>query len=63
MIFEPRLQIGQFVEIESKTETIYNGTYKVVGIEHTGMISDAQSGQCKTKVRLNYIKGTPVIVY
>ena len=63
MIFEPRLQIGQFVEIESKTETIYNGTYKVVGIEHTGMISDAQSGQCKTKVSLNYIKGTPVIVY
>lgn len=62
MIFEPRLQIGQFVEIESKTETIYNGTYKVVGIEHTGMISDAQSGQCKTKVSLNYIKGTPVIV-
>ena len=62
MIFEPRLQIGQFVEIKSLTETIYDGTYKVIGIEHSGTISDAQSGQCKTKVSLNYINGLPVIV-
>lgn len=62
MIFEPRLQIGQFVEIKSQTETIYNGTCKVVGIEHSGTISDAQSGQCKTKVSLNYIEGLPVVV-
>ena len=62
MIFEPRLQIGQFVELKSKTELIYNGTYKVVGIEHSGVISDAQSGQCKTKVSLNYINGLPVVV-
>ena len=62
MIFEPRLQIGQFVEIDSITETIYNGTYQVVGIEHSGMISDAQSGQCKTKVSLNYVRELPVIV-
>ena len=61
MIFEPRLQIGQFVEIKSQTETIYNGTYKVIGIEHSGIISDAQSGQCKTKVSLNYIDA-PVII-
>ena len=62
MIFEPRLQIGQFVEIKSQTESIYDGTYKVVGIEHSGIISDAQSGQCKTKVSLNYIDDLPVIV-
>ena len=62
MIFEPRLQIGQFVRIKSQTETFYNGVYKVVGIEHSGIISDAQSGQCKTKVSLNYIGTTPVIV-
>ena len=62
MIFEPRLQVGQFVELKSKTELIYNGTYKVVGIEHSGVISDAQSGQCKTKVSLNYINGLPVVV-
>ena len=62
MIFEPRLQIGQFVEINSKTEKIYNGTYKVVGIEHTGTISYAQSGQCKTRVSLQYVTGVPKFV-
>lgn len=62
MIFEPRLQIGQYVELKSKTETIYNGVYKVIGIEHSGTISDAQSGQCKTKVSLNYINGVPQII-
>lgn len=62
MIFEPRLQIGQFVELKSKTELMFNGTYKVIGIEHSGTISDAQSGQCKTKVSLNYIDGVPVII-
>ena len=62
MIFEPRLQIGQFIDIQSKTETIYNGTYKVIGIEHSGTISDSQSGTCKTKVSLNYIKDLPVFL-
>lgn len=60
MIFEPRLQIGQFVELQSTTEKRFNGTYQVLGIEHSGIISDAQSGNCKTKVSLNYIDGTPV---
>lgn len=59
MIFEPRLQIGQFVELKSMTEDNYNGVYKVLGIEHSGIISDAQSGQCKTKVSLNYVEGLP----
>lgn len=62
MIFEPRLQIGQFVELRSKTEDIYNGTYKVIGIEHSGIISDAQSGQCKTRVSLDYITGLPKFI-
>lgn len=62
MIFEPRLQIGQFVKLEPSTEQIYDGTYRVVGIEHSGIISDAQSGQCKTKVMLNYIDDLPVVI-
>lgn len=62
MIFEPRLQIGQFIELKALTENVFDGTYKVVGIEHSGIISDAQSGQCKTKVSLNYIDDLPVIV-
>lgn len=59
MIFEPRLQIGQFVELQSVTEEGYNGVYKVLGIEHSGIISNAQSGQCKTKVSLSYIGTLP----
>lgn len=59
MIFEPRLQIGQFIELQSQTERSYNGTYQVIGIEHSGIISDAQSGTCKTKVSLNYVTGVP----
>ena len=62
MVFEPRLQIGQVVELVSKTERGYNGTYKVIGLEHSGTISDAKSGQCKTKVSLNYIEGVPTII-
>lgn len=59
MIFEPRLQVGQFIELQSQTERSYNGTYQVIGIEHSGIISDAQSGTCKTKVSLNYVTGVP----
>ena len=62
MIFEPRLQVGQFVELKSVTENIYNGTYKVLGIEHSGIISDVQSGQCKTKVSLAYIDSLPTFI-
>lgn len=63
MIFEPSLQIGQFIEIKSQTEEIYNGTYQVVGVEHSGIISDAKSGQCKTKVSLNYVQDLPELRY
>lgn len=62
MIFEPRIQIGQFVQLDSQTESAFNGTYKVIGLEHSGTISGAQSGTCKTKVSLNYIKDIPVVL-
>ena len=62
MIFEPRLQIGQFVKLESQTESTFNGTYKVIGIEHNGVISGSQCGKCTTKVSLNYIKDIPEVL-
>lgn len=62
MIFEPRLNIGQYVKLESETEKFFNGTYKVLGLEHTGTISGAQSGECKTKVSLWYIEKPPKII-
>lgn len=54
MLFEPRLQVGQQVHLTSETESLFNGTYKVIGIEHNGTISDAESGSCNTKVSLFY---------
>lgn len=54
ILFEPRLQVGQYVQLESSTEKLFNGDYKVIGVEHQGVISDAQSGRCITKVSLYY---------
>ena len=54
MLFEPRLQVGQQVQIVSSSLAQYpnsnNGIFKVVGIEHRGTISGAVGGECKTIV-------------
>lgn len=52
MLFEPRLTVGQIVQLDSTTNALYNGTYKVVGFTHSGMISPAVAGEAKTKVQL-----------
>lgn len=57
IMFEPRLQVGQYIQLESQTEKLFNGEYKVLGIEHQGVISDAQSGRCITKASLYYGAG------
>lgn len=49
IIFEPRLRIGQLVELRSQ-ETYYNGLYSVIGIKHTGVISGAVNGDLTTLV-------------
>lgn len=54
MIFEPRLQIGQTITLNSVTERIFNGTYQVIGLTHTGTIGDAAGGQCVTTVSCFY---------
>ena len=54
ILFEPRLQIGQYVELQSETEKLFNGSYKVIGLDHSGMISDVSGGKCETKVSLFY---------
>ena len=54
ILFEPRLQVGQQVQIQSNSLAQYpntnNGIFKVVGIEHRGIISGAVGGECKTVV-------------
>jgi len=51
-LLEPRLIIGQLVSLESNVAPVYNGQYKVIGISHQGIISEAIGGQCTTKVNL-----------
>lgn len=52
ILFEPRLAIGQHVQLES-LETVYNGEYVVMGIHHAGVISGAVGGSATTKVSFN----------
>jgi len=54
MIFEPRMLIGQAINLKSSTGASYNGLYKVVGVKHRGMISDAICGDAITTVELFY---------
>ena len=52
MIFEPRITVGQLVEIESSTASIFDGQFKVIGIHHAGIISGAVAGEARTTLNL-----------
>jgi len=51
-LFEPRVTIGQMIEIQSVIAPIYDGQYKVIGIQHEGTISEAVGGQCTSSFNL-----------
>ena len=53
ILFEPALKIGQRVELISTSESLYNGRYKIIGIQHNGIISGAVGGKCRTSLLLN----------
>jgi hypothetical protein len=57
ILFEPQLTIGQIVDLEGSTNRLYNGTYKVTGFTHEGVISPVESGKCSTKVGLFFGAG------
>lgn len=52
MIFEPRIQVGQLAEVQSKFNPKFDGQYKVMGLQHSGTISGAVAGNCKTSLNL-----------
>lgn len=67
ILFEPRLTVGQVIELKSTTNEIFNGTYKVMGFEHRGIISPSVAGDAKTSVSLwlgtqvlQVIQGSPL---
>lgn len=48
MLLEPRIKMGQIVGLDATASRIYNGNYKVYGIQHMGTISSAVGGDCRT---------------
>lgn len=56
MLFEPGLNAGQQILLNSSTEANFNGQYKVIGVKHRGMISDAVCGSVITTGEFFYSK-------
>ena len=51
-IFEPRVNVGQLLEVQSSVAPIFDGQYKVTGVKHSGTISDAVGGDCTSTFNL-----------
>lgn len=47
-LFEPGIAMGQWIELASVVMPIYNGKYKVIGVNHRGTISGSVNGQCQS---------------
>lgn len=62
ILFEPRLIIGQQIELDSITGANFNGVYKIISIKHKGVISGVVSGNAITSVGLFYGTETLALV-
>lgn len=51
-IFEPRVMVGQWIEIQSSSTPYLNGTYKILGVSHDGVISGAKGASMITSIDL-----------
>lgn len=51
-LLEAGINMAQLVNLASSVQPVYNGQYKVIGINHAGMISGAVSGDCRTVLSL-----------
>lgn len=52
-LFEPRVIMGQNVNVKSDVNPAYNGVYKVLGVTHQGVISGAVNGRLVSIFNLN----------
>ena len=58
LIFEPGLVPGQQIYLNTESSefsSAKNGLYKVVGVQHAGVISSTSNGKCITTVTLQYV--------
>lgn len=60
-LFEPRVQMLQQLNVVSTIEPAYNGTYKVIGVQHTGTISESESGDLRSIFQL--LTGGKILTY
>lgn len=51
-LLEPRVIMGQILELKSSVMPQYNGNYKVVGVTHKGTISGAVESKCESTFNL-----------
>lgn len=56
MIFEPGLNVGRKIKLDSITGMNFNGDYKITGVKHRGMISDSVGGTLITTGQFFYSK-------
>lgn len=56
MLFEPSLNVGSAVFLQSVTEENFNGLYKITAVKHRGVISGAVAGNCVTSGEFFYNK-------
>jgi hypothetical protein len=61
VLFEPRLTVGQSLQIESQVNTIFDGQYRIDGVQHQATISDAVGGDARTTLQL--FLGTPNLTF
>lgn len=53
MLFEPRIKVGQAIQLISNSIPWFNQVYRVQVVEHSGIISPVQNGQIRTKLTLS----------
>lgn len=56
MLFEPTLNVARKIQLQSVTESNYNGFYKVTAVKHRGMISESVCGELVTEGEFFYSK-------
>lgn len=49
---QPKIKMGQIIDLESEILPVYNGQYKVYGVTHRGTISEAVGGMFESEFNL-----------
>ena len=53
-LMETGVDLAQQLQIQSTVQPIYNGTYKIIAIQHSGTISEAVCGEARSSFQLLY---------